>query len=486
MARRSGASANHGLRRLTENMARVTAAIGSRLTPRAFLVAHVVATAALFLLFGGYRNELAKIESDGKYYYQFLLSAWFDGDLDFSDDYAVAAEPFMARPVDHYGFQDRLTSTGRPTNLFTTGPAILWVPFFAVTHLAVSVRSALGGGDIGTPTGWELHFQYAVMFSAVVYSTLTLVMLFDLLRRSFSERTVIVGLALTFWSTNWAYYTVFEPSMSHVYDVFTMVLLIWTAVRAHRSGRIAAYAVVGLAAGLHVLVRTQNLLTVAIVVTVLVVASHRRSEPRIGLGSITAMGSTMAVTLIPLAVSNAALFGSPFVIPQGDGFLDLTSPEVARVLFSRRNGLFSHHPTLLVAAAGLVVLAVRWRRRRRLVLWFIAPLTAAFVAQVWVNASAADWWGGHAFGQRRLVVALPLFAIGFCGIYESLVERFPTRRRFVQLAAGGLIVANLWLTLIHVFMWSYDEPHDILHWMFVRGPEWVRVNGGLQGPAAAP
>jgi hypothetical protein len=50
--------------------------------------------------------------------------------------------------------------------------------------------------------------------------------------------------------------------MSHVYDLFTLVLLVWACLRAIRRGGGLAHLAVGLSAGLHVLVRTQNIVTV--------------------------------------------------------------------------------------------------------------------------------------------------------------------------------------------------------------------------------
>jgi hypothetical protein len=35
------------------------------------------------------------------------------------------------------------------------------------------------------------------------------------------------------------------------------------------------------------------------------------------------------------------------------------------------------------------------------------------------------------------------------------------------------VILNIYLMMIHVFAWSYDEPHDILDWLFVRGPAWI-------------
>ena len=465
--------------------------------PRALLILHVLITALLFPLVGGYRNEPPKIESDGKYYYQYLLSVWFDGDLDFANNYRVDAEPFMKREVDHYGFKDQLTPIGRPANIFTIGPAILWSPFFAGTHGVVSLLASAGVTSLAAPTGWELHFQYPVMFSALVYSALALVMLFDLLRRYFSEEAVAAGLLLIFWSSNWVYYCMFEPSMSHVYDLFTLVLFLWTSARAVRSDGWWLHAAAGAAGGLHVLVRTQNLVTVGIVIACLAVVTFRtRPRRRLRWASLAILIAALVLALVPLAASNLAVFGKAIVLPQGfaasvdaepgdakegEGFLSLATPNLTGVLFSNRNGLFSHHPSLALAAIGLLWTVFRWRDRPDLMVRYVVPLGLAFVAHLWINASTADWWGGHAFGQRRFVSALPWFAVGFCALYQAVVERSAAWRKLVYGLMILLVAMNLYMTAIHVFMWSYDEPHDVLEWLFFRGPEWIRLQAGWLG-----
>ncbi len=437
--------------------------------PGKLLLLHCVLATAVFFSFGGYRNEPAKIESDGKYYYQFLVSLWFDGDLDFANNYRQAKKPFMAREVDHYGFADQLTPTGRPTNLFTIGPAVLWSPFFAAAYGVGSALSVVGATE-SPPDGWERPFQLAVMFSAVVYSALALVLLYRLLIEHFEQRVVLTGLAVLFWGTNWLYYCVFEPSMSHVYDLFSLVLLIWLCRRAVRLGGGLLHLAVGLAAGLHVLVRTQNLASVFALLLFFWLLSAVAGNGRSRFGDKLRHGAlllvALAIALVPLAAANLALFGEVVVVPQKQAgwSLSLASPNLAGVLFSAHNGLFSHHPVLLLAVGGLAWAAVRWRSHRG-VLRLLLPFALVFCAQLWINGAADDWWGGHAFGQRRLMSSLPLFGLGFCVLQQVVEVRLKGGTRLVPAVFLLAVVMNLYLTLIHVFVWSYDEPHDILDWI---------------------
>lgn len=211
--------------------------------------------------------------------------------------------------------------------------------------------------------------------------------------------------------------------------------------------------------------------------------------PKARWSNITVLLAAFAVALLPLLATNVTIFGKATAVPQdyaasinaeqgdateGEGFLSPGSLNFKGVLFSGRNGLFSHHPALVLAAIGLLWTACRWRERREVVVRFVLPLGLAFLVQLSINAATADWWGGHAFGQRRLVSSLPWFALGFCAIYEEAVRRLPGGKNAAHALVVLVVALNLYLTAIHVFMWSYDESHDVLNWLFVRAPEWLR------------
>ena len=69
--------------------------------------------------------------------------------------------------------------------------------------------------------------------------------------------------------------------------------------------------------------------------------------------------------------------------------------------------LFTWTPVVALAAAGLLV---AWRRDR-----LVCASAAVFLAVSWyINAAAADWWAGEAFGARRFVSCFPVFCLDGC------------------------------------------------------------------------
>lgn len=217
------------------------------------------------------------------------------------------------------------------------------------------------------------------------------------------------------------------------------------------------------------MVRTQNIITIALFSLLLIVC--QRFYWREGL-SLQRVGMYLVIflfALTPLAFTNYYLFGHPFVIPQGAAFLQVTQPEIMNVLFSFRNGLFSHHPALLLGGVGFVVfLRYIFLGKERQTFLFFLTLFIAFALQTYINSIVLDWWAGDSFGQRRLISSFPLFAFGMAYLLQWAEATYP---KLVTYAVAYLSVLGLYVTVIHVFLWSYDQPHNIAIWMFYTAPK---------------
>ena len=73
---------------------------------------------------------------------------------------------------------------------------------------------------------------------------------------------------------------------------------------------------------------------------------------------------------------------------------------------------FVWNPVTILSVVGLASL---WRRNRELAGIGLAGLALLIVA----NCTVRDWWGGSAFGMRRLISATPLLVTGLAVLLDD-------------------------------------------------------------------
>jgi hypothetical protein len=249
---------------------------------------------------------------------------------------------------------------------------------------------------------------------------------------------ILLGSSLT-------YYATYMPSYSHAMDAFACAafLAMWatTAGRCDARRWLALGALLGVAA----LVRIQELAmgaVIALEVAVETVRCRGRDAGRWWLGAAGAL-VVAVIVLGPQLLEWHLVFGHALALPQGAKFTRLEAPMLGEVLFAPRNGWLSTTPIAGAAMIGLFAMP----RRARLV---SAGLLAAVAIQVYLNSTIFDWWGGAAFGQRRLCnVTLPL-VVGLASLLwraGQLARRWPigARRAVAAAILVPLVAWNLWL-----------------------------------------
>ena len=383
---------------------------------------------------GVYRPVLAR--GDGHLMYLMARSTALDGDWQFGNDLARFGDPWR-QPT---------TPTGRKAIAHPIGPALVWTPLIWIAQGAAVVANWCGAGI--ALHGYTLWHQRFVFLSSALFGCGAVLLGRDLARRAiggtwaptYAAIAVLLGTSLT-------YYATYMPSYSHALDAFACAgfLGYWAATvgRTDRRRWLALGALLGLAA----LARIQELAMGIVVALEVVVATVRqrawRDTARWWLGAAAALAVALIV-LIPQFVEWRLVFGEALALPQGAKYTRFEAPMIGELLFGPRNGWFSTTPVAYAAVIGLVVVP----RRARLV---GAGLLAAVAVQVYLNSTILDWWGGAAFGQRRLCnVTLPL-VVGLASLLARCGQR---ARRWPVAVRHGLAVAILgplvWWNLMRV------------------------------------
>jgi hypothetical protein len=420
--------------RLERHPGRTIAAVG-------FVFAAAYAGA---FLSGASRGQI--VRGDAIQYYAYLRSAVFDRDLDFTNEYAALYA--SAGPAETNVWLTTRTATGRPPNMMSVGPAILWSPPFVLIAVGASIASALGLAD--PPTGFSPAFQLTAGLAGVLYATLGAWLSLRVVRQDFAERTALWA-ALVAWLAGPAvYYSVISPTYSHATSLFAVSLGVLAWRRSVGRDDARRWVGLGLLGGLAALVRWQDAIVLTLPAWEVVSRRVARATSTAAVvRAIALMTLGLAIGVLPQLAAWQAIYGIPFVVPQGGSFMRWTEPAIASVLFSPRHGLFLWTPALLVAVPGLVWLA----RRNRLV--GVAALLM-LAAAIYVNAAASDWWAGEAFGSRRFIACTPIFALGLAALGGRLEAA--GRLMTLRLAAVGLVVYNLlFLLQYQLFMRGHTD-----------------------------
>jgi len=361
------------------------------------------------------RSDHHLLSSDGAYYYAVMRSFWLDRDVDLDNDIAL----YNARiPPDHPARLGASTA-------FSVGPALLWSPFFLPAHLVAHLAHA-AGAPIATD-GWSALEEGAVALASVAYVVLGLWLLVCVIATCVPAAPAASAVLGSFLASAAAYYTLFEPTMSHTLELFSTSLFLWVVLcRPLRRRRDAVC--LGAIAGLVFLVRWQNVVLLSLLPLAFAMPAPREIRQR----TIVENGIGIALGFACLASLQLWFWhstsGSLVTVPQGAGFLTPLQPQWLQVLFSTRHGLFTWTPVTLLGVAGLA-----WLRPRRLAL----HASIAFLLALYVCSIVADWWGGDAFGMRRMIGILPLLVLGTAALLGTAGPR-----RALQLALVALVLWN--------------------------------------------
>ena len=414
----------------------------------------VIGTTCYFSI-NNYNNQIGGVaELDGYYYYIYLRSMQVDGDLDFANEYEKWGNQF--------GFGK--SQTGRHRNIFGVGPALLWLPFFLVTHLL-----AIIGVKLGYPIsldGMSRFHQVGTFYGSMIYGWLAVVLCYLTACRVFGKRHALwpaLGAAL---AGPLPCYVMTLASFSHAQAAMTTSLLVWLWIRWRDRWTPRRWLVWGAVVGLMLLVRPACLPFVLLPVMEGLRGLWAPLRARQGAAAARALAAPAAGAAVGVLVFSPQLFvwkhlfGSYLTVPQGEGFMIWTESAWASTLFSPRNGLFTMAPLMALGVLGLFGATIR---RTALA----APMIVILAGMAVINGMAHDWWG-WGFSARRFTSALPLLTFGLGAALAGIrwgLERKPSRS--IAAVTALVIIAPILFNL----QWFQNYIQQFMTWTNLRSSQ---------------
>ena len=384
--------------------------------------------------------------SDEIQYFAHLRSLWFDQDLSFDNEYRYFHDRGIATA---YGFEETFlelqTETGLRINFATIGPAILWMPFYAIADGTVRVMRA--GGSSVAADGYSRPYLIAIAFGSAFLGFLAVCLSISAARRVLG-RGFLSGLAVWF-GTPLLFYMYLAPGMAHACSAFAVALFVtvWLKVRGDWSG--GGLISLGAAAALMTMVREQDVFFIVgpavdyiwSFVGVLRAGDRDRASELIGR---LVVGTAMAIICyLPQVAAYLTLNGRIGPSPYVEDKMAWLSPYAASVLLSTEHGLLAWTPLVVAGLVGIGVLCTKsfpgtsFRELRRVGLC----LFLMFAAQVYISGSLDSWTVAGAFGQRRFVGVTIILVIGLATLIKVTAEHWSRAMTF------ALVMVCIWWNL---------------------------------------
>lgn len=395
----------------------------------------------------------APIRSDGFSYYVYL-PAWF---LFHDPSLGALARDCCGGEFPSYSAIIRWPGTRRWVNAHPIGVAVMQAPFFAAAH-------ALTRWTNLSPDGFTLYYQHAAGLSGLAWMIAGLAVLRRLLVRHFTDAATAAALATTLLGTNLYHYGTFDSSYSHTYSFCLFAAFLALTERWHHAPGAARSAALGVVAGLIVLTRHTNALFLLCFPLYGVVDRASLRERLSALGrhrrEVALMTTVAAAVVAPQLAIYYRATGRPIVSPYGALGFHWSHPQLFGVLFSVQKGLFFWSPLLLAACAGLAWL---WRSAHPARV-FVAGPALFLILNTYLIASWWDWQFGGSYGHRGFTDVLPVFAIGFAGLYTAAARGRVRSPMLVAALAVGVCLATALSVLQMLQYWNGVLPISDTTW----------------------
>jgi len=354
---------------------------------------------------------------------------------------------FIYKDIRHQGFADSIMRKYNPVSdlqqayklpngnyvlKYSSGMAVMYLPFFAVAHVAAGV--------LGYPQdGFSPPYQLAIQLGGLLMSVIGLWYLRKLLLRFYPDKVVAIVLALLVIGTNYLDYSCINNGMTHTWLFTVYVFLLLNTVHFYETFRLKYALRIGALLGLATLTRPTEALAALIP---LLWGMERMNAGEIK-GRLLLLrnkaGLLLAAVGIAAAVVSIQLFywrwvsGHWLVYSYQDQHLYFRSPNFMNYTFSCRNGWLRYTPMMMLAFAGLIPFWLKGRNKVAITSFFLLNYYIVCAWNIW-------WYGGRAMVQSYPVLMFPLAAL--------VAAAFSRRWLAVLLVpiAALFVYMNIWYT----------------------------------------
>ena len=373
------------------------------------------------------------IAGDAKGYYAYLPAIFIYRDFDYS--FIPGIERKYYPPGYSKSFVQEIN--GQKVNKTFPGVTLLYLPFFLIAH-AVSLLAGLPADGYA--------YTYQLLYTIGFWWYFLLAMIFFkkvLLLLDATKRQADIALIVCVLGTNIFFYTLYDSSVTHIYNFFLVSFAIYLLLRLKAQPELkkvllffATLAVIGIT-------RPTNFL-VLLLIPIFIPEKHFYAQFfrylfrfRNAFLVFLMAGLILAIPFILWKLQT----GSWVVYSYGEEGFNFAHPEIINFLFSYTKGWFVYTPIVLFIIIFGIILLFRSDQRRAIT----ALLFYAF--SIYIFSSWWCWYYGAGMSQRVMIDYTLLI-----GFFVVLITRFLQQRRVFRMIA--LTFTLLMVSLNAVQAWQ--------------------------------
>lgn len=377
------------------------------------------------------------IAMDGRGYYAYLPAIFI-----FSDPTYSFYEGSTPMTGDKANFTNKLPAG--TVNKFYIGEALMLSPFFFAAHTVANIFSF-------SASGYSLPYYYGVLLASIFYYIAGIYFMWLLLRLMKFSKTISFISCLSFAiGTNLFYYTVYEPSMSHVYSFFSVSAFLYFIYSYFENPQNKTLLFSALFLGFIIIIRPVN----GLIVTFIPFMSGNFTNLKTGIIFLfkkkLLLFSALLILLSLLLLQLLAYYwqtGNLIVWSYKNEGFNFNNPQIANSLFSYNKGLFIYTPVAFISMLGLFVFLIK---KKYYFVFSIIPLAGI----VYVISSWHAWSYGWSFGLRPYIEYYP-----FMAILLAFLLKFCFKNKWSAISLSIFLLAAVLLSLVQ----TYQINKRILH-----------------------
>jgi hypothetical protein len=337
-------------------------------------------------------------------------------------------------------------------NKYFIGTPIFWSPFFGAAYTYTRLKGQ-------TSDGYTEPFKKMISIAALFWLCIALACLAETLKMlNFSAFVNSLTLVLITLGTNLFYYSVLEPTMSHLYSFTALSALLCFGLKYFQTGKRLFLVLSTLAFSLALLLRPTNVVWMVCLLPFLAGGFPALKEKM--------MNRSLWMVAVPVVGLFLFLQCGVYYLATGHWFLRTYAgegfyffqPQFIKVLLGFQKGWFIYTPLALIAMTGFIPL---YRINKTAFYSFLA----AFLLFIYTIAAWWSWSFADSFGHRAFIDLYPIVAILLAYSLSFLPALIVRKLRFLnETDSSFLLKVACGICLGINLIQTYQFYNHILHY----------------------